>query len=128
MPNLFGLDIKSLVASTIGPGLVDAVLAKSTPGTYDINDPAAGSNPTSTTASCKVVQSEWLQQTLEDSIVRRVSGEVVVILGTIASGAVPAIGDTLTFVDPTGSSRAFTVTSKVDVDPAGATATCVVQG
>lgn len=128
MPNLFGMDIAGIVASNIGPGCVDAILTKYANGAYDVNNPAAGLPKTATPYTCKVVATKWVQGVI-DGTVRKVEGKVTVILGTVQGGVTPAPGDTITFIAPASTTaKPVIVTGKVDIDAAGATATCDVEG
>lgn len=128
MPNLFGLDLKALVAQNLGSQLVPATLNKVTQGVYDPNNPAAGQSPTRLPFACRVVMSEFVKYVAEGSLVRKIKGEVVIILGTVVGGQVPVPNDELVFVAPDNVQRTFTITGDVDIDAAGATATCMVQG
>jgi hypothetical protein len=123
-----GVDIAALVNQHIGDKLVPATLTKYTAGAYDSSDPAAGTNKTSASYTCRVVQTEFIDTVREGDLVRYVKGEVVVILRSVASLKVPGVGDTLSFVGPTGVTRTLTIVGDVDIDAAGATATCEVEG
>lgn len=129
MPDLFGIDIAGIVASATAGQLISATLTKSTAGSYSSSDPSAGTSPSTADYSCDVVVGKLKQELVEEDNVRRWVGEITVILGTVSSSAVPANGDTITCT-PQGhsSSRVFTITGFVDIDPAGATATCEVMG
>lgn len=128
MPNLFGIDIKAIVAQNVGQQLVAATLNKVTQGAYDPSDPGAGQQPQRVGYSCRVVATKFVKQVVEGTLVRRVKGKVTVILGTVASSQVPAPDDELVFVGPDEVQRTFTIVGDVDIDPAGATAVCEVQG
>jgi hypothetical protein len=129
MPDLFGIDIAGIVASATSGQLVPATLTKVVAGTYNATTPTSGTSPTSTSHACEVIVGELKQVLVEEDNVRRWKGEITIILGSVVGRAVPTIGSTITCT-PQGhaSARVFTVTGEVDIDLAGATATCSVIG
>lgn len=125
-----GIDPVAIIAQTIGTmASVDATLTHIVPGSYDVNNPGQGNHPSTTTHTCRVTTTKFVLKTLEDELVRVVEGKLLVLIGTISpSGVWPQPGDTITLIPPVGASRAFTITGAVDIDGAGATAECEVQG
>lgn len=114
--NLFGLDIAGLVADSIASagGVRDVTLTKTTPGTRG-SSLTAGTNPTTTTHSCKgFVETREVRRSgslVGDSL------SVVSILGdTVSNGTVtPEVNDTA-LIDGT----TWNLTELISADPAGA--------
>lgn len=132
MPNLFGVDIKAIAASALGGLLYDATLGKKTAGVYNSSDPTAGQGVTTTNYTCKGVPTKVTHEFLDGDQVRRITGQVVILLGTMSTaGIVPAPGDTITIFRPgtVGSNMTCTIIKDgVSVDAAGAHALCKVRG
>ena len=128
MPNLFGVDMRSLFATNMADKLYDSTLSKVTPGAYNPADPTAGNASTSTAYPCKGVATKVISDFIKDDLVRRIEGEVLILLGTLPADIQPRAGDVITTVFP-GMSTATVVGTvyKVVVDPAGASAVCSVH-
>lgn len=123
-----GIDLPAIVATTLGTmASVPAVLTKITPGSYDINNPAGGIQSTSADYACKAVVTKFEPVTVQDELQRTVKAEIVVYLGTVTGGKIPAPSDHITLVGPDGVSRNFAV-EEADIDAAGAAATCKASG
>lgn len=125
---LFGVDISGEIARNIGPGVLDATLTKSTPGTRTGNL-TGGTNPTTTTFTGKGFIDTQRVRFQDGSLVRE-GAKVVVLIGDTmkdSSGnlGVPEPGDRITIEGTT-----FTIPEggRIDRDPAAATYTCEVSG
>lgn len=122
---LFGVDISGLIKSAIGPGVLDATLTKSTPGARTPGSLTGGTNPTTTSYTCKGFLDTQAVQFLDGTAVREGTKVCVLIGDTIDNGNVaPAPGDRITiegitYVIPEGGN--------IDRDPAAATYTCEVR-
>jgi hypothetical protein len=135
MPNLFGMDIAALVTEGIAAagGIYDSTLIRVVPGAINPADPTAGNAPTETSYPCKGVAIKIIDELADNDSVRRIRGEVMLLLKTLPSGIHPRAGDRITTVDPrTGGTVTGTIggdkgKNLVEVDPAGAQATCKVQ-
>lgn len=131
---LFGIDVDAIVTQNIAPGMPDATLTKYTQGSYDVTNPAGGISKTPTNYPCKGLVSRLDAGHYTDDLVRNLTGEVTIFLGTLPDGVVPEVGDAITITPPGfTSSRVFVISDHegkrtVEVDPAGATAVCQVDG
>jgi hypothetical protein len=140
MPVLFGLDIQALVAQSLAAAgnVYDSTLTRISAGTPNPVDPTGPPSQVVTAYPCKGVADEIVSELVQDDGVRRVTGKVTIILGTLPVGVSPQPGDQITTVDPrTGGIVTGTVAGApgtgergkrvVVVDPAGATAVCAIQ-
>lgn len=124
-----GVDIKAIVGNTIGQfGSVPATLTKKMAGTYDPANPTSGTQGSTADYPCKVLVTRFIEELVADTLVRRVTGKITIILATISNDKWPQNGDAITVIPPVGATRTFKISGKVDVDAVGATATCDVQG
>lgn len=101
MPTLFGIDIAGILASTMGPGLLDATLIEPTTASprYDPDDLSAGlQRTTARTFSCKGFMEQRGERFGSDGVVIQ-GGVYVSLLG----GTLRALGadGTEFFVSPT---------------------------
>ena len=118
---LFGIDIAGIVASAIGPGVLDATLTRVTPGTRGA-DLTAGTQPTTATYACKGFMDSKDHKSINGTLVT--NGDVIIVLigGTISSGSIsPETNDQILI------EGANYVVSGLDRDPAGATFTLLCQ-
>jgi hypothetical protein len=134
MANLFGIDLRSLFGTAMGGQLLPVTLKKRTPGSYDADDPTGGTSYSTTSYSCKgslEVKETYQDQDVARSgtfdLVRMKTGSLVILLGTLSAGIAPAVGDLVSLIAPGETvARDFSV-SEVSIDPAGASAVCVVK-
>ena len=118
---LFGIDIAGIVASAIGPGVLDATLTRVIPGTRGAN-PTAGTNPTTTAYACKGFIDAKSRESIGGTLVKDGDEIIILIGGTISGGSVsPEISDKVTI------EGADYKVSGLDRDPAGATFTLLCQ-
>ena len=113
---LFGVDIAAIVASAIGPGVLDATLNVITAGTRDVNNLTSSTQPTTTSYACKGFMDSKDRKERSGQLVD--NGDVIIMLigNTISAGAiVPKLGDTVTI-----ESRTYRI-GGLDRDPAAAT-------
>jgi hypothetical protein len=124
MPDLFGLDLAGIVADAIDQagGLLDATLTKKTPGTRNPSDLTAGTNPTSTSYSCKGVVSDYSTRLIDGTLVATGDRRVLILGATLPSGIVPSTGDQVAI-----ESLAYDVV-RVTRDPAAASYELQVRG
>ena len=126
MANLFGVNLRGLFATAMGKQLYDATLTRMTFGAYSSIDPSAGSSPSTAVYPCKAVPTKVAYSFVTNEVTRAVSGEVLVLLGTLPVGISPGPGDVISIVNPKdGTTMVGTVTS-ADTDPAGVQSTCQV--
>jgi hypothetical protein len=133
-PLLFGLNIAQIAATALqsAGGLYDSTLVRVVPGAINPADPTAGNNPITASYPCKGVAVKIVDEMVDNDSTRRVRGEVMLLLATLPEGVHPRAGDRITTVDPrTGDTVTGTIgggegKALVEVDPAGAQATCKV--
>ena len=122
MPDLFGLDIASIVNSAIGDagGLRPATLVKMTPGTRTGGSLSYGTNPTQASYTTSGI---FEPSTAADAqtLTRRQRGTVMLLAKPLGS-VVPETGDQVTIE---GAAYAVEAVSR---DPAAATYSCTVSG
>lgn len=125
MPNLFGLDIAGIVASSLqaAGGLAPAVLTSITQGTRTSGAIASGTNPTSVDYPCEAIEEAAAGQ-IPGLLIQTDISTITLIAKSIAGGAVwPKPQD---YVSVNGGKRYSIV--HVDTDPAAATHVCKVIG
>jgi len=120
MPNLFGVDIASLVGQYIGPGLVDCTLHTIAWGARDVGDPGLGLARTETNVTCKGVLVDYDDRDMENTLVED-GDRMVLLVTTTLSGYVPVTGFQITI-----EGNRYNVI-RVRRDPAAATYTCQVR-
>lgn len=102
MPNLFGLDIKTMVAQQFAGQLVDGTLTKSTPGTRDSGNLTAGTQPTSTAYTFEGVVTEYNAFEISSGLAERGDLKVLIIAGSMSTAGVePSMGDLITIESKT---------------------------
>ena len=117
---LFGVNISGLIKEYIGPGVLDATLTKSTPGSRTAGQLTGGRNPTTTTYACKGFIDKQARQDFDGTLIS--DGQVMIVLigDTIDGGSTKAeAGDLITIEGVTY------MIDKLDRDPAAATYTCL---
>jgi len=117
---LFSVNISGLIKEYIGPGVLDATLTKSTPGSRTAGQLTGGRNPTTATYACKGFIDEQARQDFDGTLT--LDGQVVIVLigDTIDGGSTKAeVGDRITIEGVTY------MIDKLDRDPAAATYTCL---
>lgn len=115
---LFGIDISGIVAANIGPGVLDAVLTKVTPGTRTSGQLTGGTNPTTATYPCKGFVDKKARRNREGELVKEGNVTILLIGDTISGGTVaPEIGDRVSL------EGVNYLINELDRDPAAATYT-----
>lgn len=122
MPNLFGVDIAKEINDAMGSGLLAATLIKVTPGTPTTGSLTSGSNPKTSSSSCRGVIEEYDSREIDGTIIYMGDRKVLLLGGSLPSGTVPTPGDRVTIEGST-----FDVVG-VKRDPAAASYTCQVRG
>ena len=117
---LFGVNISGLIKEYIGPGVLDATLTKSTPGSRTAGQLTGGRNPTTASYACKGFIDKQARQDFDGTLIS--DGQVMIVLigDTIDGGSTKAeAGDRITIEGVTY------MIDKLDRDPAAATYTCL---
>lgn len=121
---LFGVDVSGLIKQLIAPGVLDAVLTKTTPGTRTSGALTGGTNPTTADYPCRgFIDSQRVR--FRSGTTVQAGHKIVVLIGdTISNGAVaPAPGDRIMIE---GTTYVIPVDGTIDRDPAAATYECEV--
>lgn len=124
---LFGVNISKLIKDNIGPGVLDAILLKSTPGTRTPGTLTGGTNPTEVSYPCKGFIDTQRVRFVNGTQVRDGSKIIVLVGDTIDGGdptSAPVPGDRITIE---GTTYAIPVDGQIDRDPAAAVYTCEVR-
>jgi hypothetical protein len=124
---LFGVNISKLIKDNIGPGVLDATLAKSTPGTRTPGNLTGGTQPTEVSYPCKGFIDVTKDRFMGGTIVRAGSRIVVLIGDTIDGGtatSAPTPGDRITIEGTVWQIPADGVVMR---DPAAAVYECEVR-
>lgn len=111
MSNLFGVNIKGIVASALGPGLLAATLIQRERGA---RSGTAGAAVTETSYPCKGVVEDFALTVIDGTNIQRGDRRVLLLGGTLPDGVEPRIGDRVTIE---GGTRTVV---NVQRDPAGA--------
>lgn len=121
-------DIKKLIAANLGKqkdlGIRSITLVKTTPGTRTPGSLADGTNPTTTSYTCKGFEERKLSAYVSPTTARVKQLTISILGGTLPDGVEPKAGDRITSqgvtytIAPDGVSR----------DPVGAMFDCVVRG
>lgn len=124
---LFGVNLSKIIKDNVGPGVLDATLTKSTPGTRTPGNLTGGTNPTTISYTCKGFIDTQKVAFFNGTLVREGSKVVVLIGDTINGGdpaSAPVPGDRITIE---GSTYEIPTDGQIDRDPAAATYTCEVR-
>lgn len=119
MPNLFGLDVASLIGEALRGQLVPGTLTKRAPGTRTPGSLTAGTNPSGTTHA--------FEGFLEERSMRR-SGQLgaetmsvlTIIRVSISPAAVPEVNDRAVLEDPEFGAVEVDLVELLERDPAAA--------
>jgi hypothetical protein len=117
---LFGVDIAGIIKDNIGPGVLDAVLTKFTPGTRTPGQLTGGTNPTNVTFACKGFIDRQGKTNVRGSLADTNTVVIVLIGDTINGGAAASAPKSDDHVTLEGITY---VVLFVDRDPAAATYT-----
>ena len=116
---LFGIDIAGLIHANISPGLLDATLHHTTPGTRTPGDPTAGINSTSVDYPCKGIADDYRDAEVDGTIVQMNDRKILLTGNSISGGAVvPEQTDGITI-----EGVRYTIIN-IKRDPAAATYLC----
>lgn len=116
---IFGVDLAKIIGDAIGPGVLAATLIKKTPGTRTSLSQSAGTNPTSTSYSCRGFVESYSHRELSLGLAKEQDKKVTLLGATISGGTVyPVPGDQVTIEGAT-----YDVVA-VARDPAGAVYEC----
>lgn len=96
MPRLFNVDIAGIVHRSMSAGLLPATLTKRTIGTRTPGDLTSGTNPTTTTYAARGVVTDYTDGEMQNSPVRIGARRILLIAKSIAGGAAPVPGDSVT--------------------------------
>lgn len=120
MPNLFGLDIAGIVDSAItaAGGLMPATLTVVTTGTRTVGNLSSGTNPTSTTHTCRGVVLDRVRGEVD---VKRTASQVGILGASLPAGVDPKPLDRVTI-----ESIAYVI-ERTERDAAGAMHVCHVK-
>lgn len=124
---LFGVNISKLIKDNIGPGVLDATLTKTTPGTRTPGNLTGGTQPTSVAYPCKGFMDQTKDRFMGGSLVRAGSRIVVLIGDTIDGGnaaTAPTPGDGITIEGTVWQIPADGIVMR---DPAAAVYECEVR-
>lgn len=121
MPNLFGVDIAGVIAQAMGNGLLPATLIKTTAGERSSGEVTAGTNPSTSSTSCRGFIEDYKDYQLTSSLIKTGDKKITLLGGTLA-GVVPKPGDKITI-----ESSTYNII-KVMRDPAAATYECQSRG
>lgn len=122
---LFGIDISGIIKQHIGPGVLAATLISVTAGTRTAGQLTGGTNPTTTSYTCRGFIDTQAVRFLDGTLVRDGTKVIVLIGDTINSGnTAPKPGDQITIE---GATYVIAEDGRVDRDPAAATYTCEVR-
>lgn len=114
--------IPKLLAQHLGKrsdlGFRDMTLTKFTPGTRTPGAVSAGTNPTSADYACRGFEEQYAASRIDGTIVQVDDRKISILGASIASSAVPAVGDKIT-----SAGVAYRVIS-VGRDPVGAIYEC----
>lgn len=113
---LFGVDIAQIIADSIGPGVLDAVLIKRTSGARTPGQLTGGTNPTTVSYPCKGFIDKQDRRNRDGELIHDGNVTILLIGKTIDNGnTAPIMDDQVTIEGVT-----YLVT-QVDRDPAAAT-------
>ena len=123
---MFGIDLPGIVLATHGGSYEDATLLAVTAGDRDPDDLAAGTNPTTTSYSCKALVTDYSPHELGDLVVAG-DRKVQILARSLAAGTVrPKPGDQVTIGGVTYD--IVPERGAVTHDPAVAVYECRVRG
>jgi hypothetical protein len=97
---MYGVDMRGLVTSQIAYRFPIGSITKRVAGAYNLADPTAGTSPTSTVYACRVQTIKYATSFVDGDLVRGASATVIVFLGTLPAGVLPAVGDAIAFAAP----------------------------
>lgn len=118
---LFGVDIASIVAREIGPGLLDATLTVVTSGDRDVANPTLGQAKTEIQHTGKGFIEDYTDSQKDNTLIQKTDRKVILIANTFEERPVPKTADKITIEGTT-----YNVV-KVKRDPAAATYICQVR-
>lgn len=121
MPKLFGVDIQSLVAKNIGPGVFPITLIQVTKGVRTPGSLTRGTNSTEVPVTGKGFEDSYSDHHISNTSTKESDRKITLIWGTFPSGtAAPKNGDKVVSDGVTYLIAKDGVTR----DPASATFTC----
>lgn len=121
MPKLFGVDIATILAKELGPGLLPVTLIVVTAGVRG-SDLSAGTNPSSKSINGKGFIESYEDSDIDGTLIQSGDRKITLIANTFEGYPVPVQGNKITIEGST-----YLITKPVKRDPAAATYTCQVQ-
>lgn len=123
-PNIFGVNMASILGRALGPLTFDIVLTRENQGSRDPANLAGGrvdyDGGSSQSWSCKGWVDQWTLYELQNSIIQAGDRKVVILGGTLQADIEPETSDIVTIENE----DLRIVSSGIKRDPAGATYTC----
>lgn len=123
MPDLFGIDIKGLVADEFGGNLVAGTLTKVTHGARAAGDLTAGRTQTTESVTFDGILQSFKTELIDGTNVQLGDRQVLIIVGTMSEEVEPEQGWSITI-----EGKTYTVVKLLERDPAGATYLVHVRG
>ena len=122
-PTILGVDIAGLVGGALGSKAVAATLTKINVGAYNFSNPGNGFARTTTTYTCRAFCTKLKTDIIKGEQTGNTTAEVLILLSTMQSRAIPYVGDSITMKFSDGVTRTMVIGECSDIDPAGATIT-----
>ena len=119
MPDIFKQDIAGKINKALGPLVFDLTLIKKSVGSRG-SDITAGTNPTSSSTSCKGFVDRYKDREIDGTRVQTSDRKISILGASLPSGTVPTPGDQIVAEGQTW----VVVENGVDRDPAGAVYEC----
>ncbi len=124
--------IRNKINAELGKHVLDATLIKITAGTRTPDAQSAGTNPTSTSYTCKGWVASFESTQIDGIMVKSEDRMVALLGGSLADGIAPEVNDKITIEDPpeTGITVTFRIVGGgkdglgVKRDPVGAVYKC----
>lgn len=108
---LLGVDVKGILGSVLSKDAQPATLIKIVPGTRTPGSISAGTNPTSTSFSCRGWIEVWTDTDVAGTLIEQGDRKITLIASTLA--ATPTTNDQITIVDLDGVSKTFRIEGDV---------------
>ena len=124
-PNILGVPLANLIGTALGGKALPATLTKFTPAGYSSSNPGGGLQKTPVTYGCRAFVTTYKEMLAKGEQTRVMTGTIMILLSTVTGKVTPVEGDRITMVWPDGNTRLAFI-NMVEIDPAGAQATCTV--
>jgi hypothetical protein len=120
MPNIAKLVHKALKKQAKTVGLRKATLLRSVPGARDPDNPAAGTQLTTTSYPCDALIEQATSKNVGDTLVTQAERYIGILGASLPAGVVPIAQDRITLVDLDGVSKTLRLVAPVNGDGVGA--------